>query len=68
MYPEDLPTHLQECSEMELYLASNLKKITSSRYLLALLKEYLDEPDQKKRQLLAAQMYLSMEDKTADTL
>ena len=67
MYPEDLPIHLKDCSEMELFLASNLKKITSSRYLLALLKEYLDEPDQKKRQLLAAQMYLSMEDRTPDT-
>jgi hypothetical protein len=67
MYPEDLPLHLKDCSEMELYLASNLKKITSSRYLLALLKEYLDEPDEKKRQLLAAQMYVSMEDRTADT-
>lgn len=63
MDPEDIPLNLKDCSDTELYLIANLQKITSSRQLLALLKEYLDEPDEQKRQQLGAQMLFMMEDK-----
>jgi len=63
MYPEDFPLNVKDCSAAELDFAANLQKIASSRHLLALLKEYLDEPDEGKRQLLAARIAFSMEER-----
>lgn len=48
---------------MELYLISNLEKITSSRHLLELLKQYLDETNEAKRQVLSSQIIQSIESK-----
>jgi len=61
-YPEDFPFNLKDCSDAELELIANLEKITSSRHLLALLKEYLDEPDENKRHVLAARISFSVKD------
>ena len=62
MYPKDFPSNVKDFPAAELDFAANLQKIASSRYLLALLKEYLDEPDERRRQLLAAQIALSTDD------
>jgi hypothetical protein len=65
MYPEDFPLNFKYSLDTGLDFAATLQKITSSRYLLGLLKEYLDEPDSEKRQLLAARILLSIKDRKA---
>jgi len=63
MYPENSPLSLTVQSDIRRYLASNLRKISSSRQLIGLLKEYLEEQDETKRQLLAEEIMLGIENK-----
>jgi len=62
MHSEDFPLNLKDYSDVQLYLATNLRKITSSKHLIKLLKEYLEEKDDTKRRLLAAEIILGVED------
>jgi hypothetical protein len=63
MYPENIPLSSTVQSDIRRYLASNLKKISSSRHLINLLKNYLEEQDETKRQLLAEEIMLGIEGK-----
>ena len=62
-YYDDIPLNVQDCSDIERYLAANLQKIASSKYLLSLLKTYLDEPDPIRREMLAAEITLNINEK-----